>query len=592
MDEKELNLKISASPHVRSEATTADIMSDVMIALVPATAFGVYLFGLHAALLVLACVVSAVLAEFIYEKMFKLPVTIGDFSAVVTGLLLAMNLPPELPIWMGVLGSVFAIIVVKQLFGGLGKNFMNPALAARCFLLLSFGASMTRFVYDGVTTATPLALLKNGSSVNLKDMFLGFTGGTIGETSALALLIGAGYLLIKRVISPKIPLVYIGTFAIAMTIYAVVKDKDVVNFVLCEICGGGLMLGAWFMATDYVTSPITPVGKIIYGIILGLLTFVLRIFGNGAEGVSYAIIMSNILVPLIEMATKPKAFGEGAELSEEDKKKKKEDKKDEKKEADAKEEAKSDKADVKTEKTEAKSDKAEAKTAKNEAKSDKTEVKTTKSEAEKDASEGKDIKGIFKAICAIMLITVIMGAILGTVYSVTKEPIEKAEEKAKQEAYKEVFPEADNIVTIDEETLDYKQVNDLIQSFGFTHDTIDEISYAVDADKNLIGFIVVVTNDNGYGGDIQMVVGMRTDTTITGLAFLVLDESPGLGMEADKDKFKSQFIGKHETRYEYSKTGAVVENQIDAISGATITTSAVTDGINAAVALITILGGE
>ena len=578
MDEKELNLKISASPHVRSDATTADIMSDVMIALVPATAFGVYLFGMHAALLVLACVVSAVLAEFIYQKMFKLPVTIGDFSAVVTGLLLAMNLPPELPIWMGVLGSVFAIIVVKQLFGGLGKNFMNPALAARCFLLLSFGASMTRFVYDGVTTATPLALLKNGSSVNLKDMFLGFTGGTIGETSALALLIGACYLLIKRVISPKIPLVYIGTFAIAMTIYAVVKDKDVVNFVLCEICGGGLMLGAWFMATDYVTSPITPVGKIIYGIILGLLTFVLRIFGNGAEGVSYAIIMSNILVPLIEMATKPKAFGEGAELSEEDKKKKKEDKKNEKKEADAKDDAKSDKAEAKTEKSEAKSDKAE--------------VKTTKSEDKKDTSEGKDIKGIFKAICAIMLITVIMGAILGTVYSVTKEPIEKAEEKAKQEAYKEVFPDADNIVTIDEETLDYKQVNDLIQSFGFTHDTIDEISYAVDADKNLIGFIVVVTNDNGYGGDIQMVVGMRTDTTITGLAFLALDESPGLGMEADKDKFKSQFIGKHETRYEYSKTGAVVENQIDAISGATITTSAVTDGINAAVALITILGGE
>ena len=554
MDEKELNLKISASPHVRSDATTADIMSDVMIALVPATAFGVYLFGMHAALLVLACVVSAVLAEFIYEKLFKLPVTIGDFSAVVTGLLLAMNLPPELPIWMGVLGSVFAIIVVKQLFGGLGKNFMNPALAARCFLLLSFGASMTRFVYDGVTTATPLALLKNGSSVNLKDMFLGFTGGTIGETSALALLIGAGYLLIKRVISPKIPLVYIGTFAIAMTIYAVVKDKDVVKFVLCEICGGGLMLGAWFMATDYVTSPITPVGKIIYGIILGLLTFVLRIFGNGAEGVSYAIIMSNILVPLIEMATKPKAFGEGAELSEEDKKKKKEDKKDEKKEADAKEEA--------------------------------------KSETQKDASDGKDIKGIFRAICAIMLITVIMGAILGTVYSVTKEPIEKAEEKAKQEAYKEVFPEADNIVTIGEENLDYKQVNDLIQSFGFTHDTIDEISYAVDADKNLIGFIVVVTNDNGYGGDIQMVVGMRTDTTITGLAFLVLDESPGLGMEADKAKFKEQFVGKHETRFEYSKTGAVAENQIDAISGATITTSAVTDGINAAVALITILGGE
>ncbi len=560
MDDKELKLKISASPHVRSEATTADIMSDVMIALVPATAFGVYLFGKHAAFLVLACVLSAVLAEFIYEKLMKLPVTVGDFSAVVTGLLLAMNLPPELPIWMGVLGSVFAIIVVKQLFGGLGKNFMNPALAARCFLLLSFGASMTRFVYDGVTTATPLALLKNGSHVELKNMFLGYTAGTVGETSAVALLIGAVYLLIKRVISPKIPLVYIGTFAIAMTIYAIVKDKDVVNFVLCEICGGGLMLGAWFMATDYVTSPITPVGKIIYGIVLGLLTFTLRIFGNGAEGVSYAIIMSNLLVPLIEMATKPKAFGEGAEISAEDKKKKK---------AEAKEEKKDEKSE-----------------------DEKKDVSESDKKSDASKKEGKDIKGIFKAICAIMLITVIMGAILGTVYSVTKEPIEKAEEKAKQEAYKEVFPEAADILTLDGEKLDYAQLNDLIHSFGFTHDTIDEICLVSDADQNLIGYIVVVTNDNGYGGKIQMVVGMRKDATITGLAFLELKESPGLGMEADKDKFKNQFVGKHETRYEYTKTGAVVDSQIDTISGATITTSAVTDGVNAAVALITMLGGE
>lgn len=570
MDEKELNLKISASPHVRSEATTADIMSDVMIALVPATAFGVYLFGLHAALLVLACVASAVLAEFIYEKMFKLPVTIGDFSAVVTGLLLAMNLPPELPIWMGVLGSVFAIIVVKQLFGGLGKNFMNPALAARCFLLLSFGAYMTRFVYDGVTTATPLALLKNGNSVNLKNMFLGYTAGTIGETSALALLIGAVYLLAKRVISPKIPLVYIGTFAVAMAIYAVVKDKNAVNFVLCEICGGGLMLGAWFMATDYVTSPITPVGKIIYGIVLGLLTFVLRIFGNGAEGVSYAIIMSNLLVPLIEMATKPKAFGEGAELSEEDKKKKKEDKekdkKDEKKEA--------------------------------EAKSDDAEEKSDKSKAKPDQSEAKDIKGIFKAICAIMLITVIMGAILGTVYSVTKEPIEKAEENAKQEAYKELFKDAEYVIPITNDQLDYDIVNKYLDSVGYTHDTIEELSYVIDSDGDLIGFIVTVTNNNGYNGDIRMMVGFKNyigvdnQIEITGISFLELSESPGLGMEADKDKFKNQFVGKKVSSFEYTKNGASKDNQIDAISGATITTSAVTEGVNAAIELIKTVGGK
>ena len=307
MNENELKFKISASPHVRSQATTADIMSDVMIALVPATAFGVYLFGKHAAFLVLACVLSAVLAEFIYEKLMKLPVTIGDFSAVVTGLLLAMNLPPELPIWMGVLGSVFAIIVVKQLFGGLGKNFMNPALAARCFLLLSFGASMTKFVYDGVTSATPLALLKNGSHVNLKDMFLGYTAGTIGETSVIAILIGAIILILLGVITLRIPAAYLITFAVFMLIFG--KEPMNANYLVAELCGGGLMLGAFFMATDYVTSPITPAGQIIYGICCGLLTGIFRCFGANAEGVSFAIILSNILVPIIEKFTIPRAFG-------------------------------------------------------------------------------------------------------------------------------------------------------------------------------------------------------------------------------------------------------------------------------------------
>ena len=566
-DNKTLNLKISASPHVRSKATTADIMFDVIIALVPATAIGVYNFGLHALLLVIACIVSAVLAEFLYEYIFKLPITIGDFSAVVTGLLLAMNLPPELPIWMAVVGSIFAIIVVKQLFGGLGKNFMNPALAARCFLILSFGAAMTRFTYDGVTTATPLAIIKNGGTYSLKDMFLGFTAGTIGETSAVALLIGALYLLLRRVISPRIPLVYIGTFTIAIALYGAFKDKDVVNYTLCELCGGGLMLGAWFMATDYVTSPITPKGKVIYGIILGLLTFVLRIFGNGAEGVSYAIIMTNLMVPLIELLSKPKPFGYQAELSEEEKKKsKKKAKKDDETDAD-----------------------------KSKAASDQSEKETDKTSEEAQSPEDKkDIKGIFKAITVIMLITVIMGAILGTVYSITKEPIAQAEEKAKQDAYKEVFPEADEIITYGDEELDYKAVNDVLGNYGYLNDHIDEISLAEDADGALAGYVIVVTTNQGYNGEIKLVVGLKTDLTITGISFLTLAESPGLGMEADKDKFKSQFVGRNVgiDGFNYTKTGAVADNEIDALSGATITTSAVVNAVNAAVTIVAVLGGE
>ena len=255
MEQENLKLKVSASPHVRSKATTSDIMFDVVIALVPATAFGLYIFGWYAALLVAVCIGSCVGFEALYQKCMGKKVTVGDFSAVVTGLLLALNLPPNLPIWMAIAGSAFAIIIVKQLFGGLGQNFMNPALGARCFLLLSFSRYMTNFVYDGVATATPLATLKLTGMVNLRSMFLGYTAGTIGETSVVALLIGAIYLLCKRVISPKIPLIYIGTFTIAVAIYAATKDYNVPVYVAAHLCGGGLMLGAWFMACLLYTSP-------------------------------------------------------------------------------------------------------------------------------------------------------------------------------------------------------------------------------------------------------------------------------------------------------------------------------------------------
>lgn len=571
------NLKISSSPHVRSKDTTSDIMFDVIIALVPATVVGLYNFGLSAACIVAACITTCILSEYIYQKAMKKTVTVGDFSAAVTGLLLALNLPPTLPIWMAMLGSVFAIIVVKQLFGGLGQNFMNPALAGRCFLLMSFLKPMTNFVYDGVTSATPLATLKAGEAVNLKSMFLGFTGGTIGETSTLAILIGAAYLLARRVISPKIPVVYIGTFAIAIAIYGAATGKDVGYFLLAHLCGGGLMLGAWFMATDYVTSPITSKGKIVFGVILGLLTFVLRIFGASAEGVSYAIIISNILVPLIEKITAPKSFGYGAELRDKNGKLKEQKKEESKKEVIP---------DAETDKL-----------TENDTELDKCSAEDEKT---REVSAKKyDIKGIARATAIIFGITLVMGAALGIVYNLTKNPIEAAREKAKREAYLEVYPEAADIVVVTERDLinesngkvSYEVINNAVHKRGFTSDTIDELCFAYDSDGNFIGIVVTITNRDGYAGNITMVVGISLKREITGITFVEINETSGLGLEATTASFREQFVGPIKTSFTYTKMEKSNPNEIDAISGATITTSAVVDGVNAAVEILKILLG-
>jgi len=300
-------LKVSSSPHVRAKDDTSRIMLYVILALMPTTIFGIVNFGLRALALILVCVFTCVISEFLFEKAVGKKNTIGDFSAVVTGLLLALNLPFTLPIWQAVLGSVFAIVVVKMLFGGLGQNFMNPALGGRVFLVISFAATMTHFEYDGVAGATPLQLLKSGEAVNTLDMLIGHTGGTIGETSALCILIGAIILILLGVIDLTIPGVYIVTFSIFIILFG--GHGFDTTYLVAHLCGGGLMLGAFFMATDYVTSPITPSGKVIFGICLGLLTGIFRIFGNSAEGVSFAIIFSNLLVPLIEKVTVPRAFG-------------------------------------------------------------------------------------------------------------------------------------------------------------------------------------------------------------------------------------------------------------------------------------------
>lgn len=301
-------LKVSSNPHIRSKDTTSRIMLYVVVALLPAALFGVYNFGLHALLLILTTVAATVLSEYIYDKCMGKKISIGDFSAVVTGLLLALNLPPKAPLWIGVLGGIFAIIVVKMLFGGLGQNFMNPALGARCFLLISFTSIMTNFDCDTYTGATPLAVIKSGEgSVELINMIVGKTLGTIGETSMIAILIGAAFLLFMKVIDLRVPGSYILSFLIFIVLFSG-KGFDV-NYILSQLAGGGLMLGAFFMATDYVTRPITKNGQYVYGIFLGIMTGIFRLFGPSAEGVSYAIIIGNLLVPLIENVTRPAAFG-------------------------------------------------------------------------------------------------------------------------------------------------------------------------------------------------------------------------------------------------------------------------------------------
>ena len=292
-------LLVSPAPHFRRKRNTQTIMLDVVIALMPALIASVIIFGFRALLVVAVCVLTCVLCEFAFEKLCKRHITVGDLSAVVTGILLGFNLPHTIPIWQAIFGSVVAIVVVKQLFGGIGKNFANPAITARIVMMVSFASTMTSFnKIDGVSSATPLTELGSG---NLVDLFLGNHTGSLGETCALAILIGGIYLLCRGVITWHIPVTYIGTVALL----GAIAGYNPIEYILC----GGLMLGAFFMATDYSTSPSISWGKVIFGIGCGLITFVIRQFGGYNEGVSFAILIMNILTPYITMLTRKKPFG-------------------------------------------------------------------------------------------------------------------------------------------------------------------------------------------------------------------------------------------------------------------------------------------
>ena len=316
-DYKGLKLIASSNPHIRNNEDTRSLMLDVIIALMPALAMSVYVFGVTTLISAVVSVAGAVFFEWLYRKLLKKPQTIGDLSAALTGLLLSMVCPPMLPYWMLLVGDFFAIFVVKQLYGGIGKNFLNPALAGRAALVACYASQMTSWAaprtVDAVTAATPLAMMKAGefealtAQYSLSDMFIGFIGGSAGEVSAMMLLIGGLYLIFRRVISWHTPVAYIGTVAVLTFLFP--QGNDALTYMLYNVFGGGLMLGAFFMATDYVTSPVTKEGQLIYGLGCGLLTVFIRYFGSYPEGVCYSILIMNCLVWIIDKYTKPTRFG-------------------------------------------------------------------------------------------------------------------------------------------------------------------------------------------------------------------------------------------------------------------------------------------
>lgn len=308
-------LIVSSSPHLRADDSINRIMRDVVIALLPATLAGIYFFRMGAVKVILAAIIAAVVTEAVIQKVRKQPVTINDWSAVVTGLLLAFNIPATAPWWLPVVGSIFAIAIVKHTFGGLGHNFMNPALAARAMLLASWPVPMTNWVTpgaDAVSTATPLALISGTEAAgqalpSMVDLLMGNVGGCIGETSAILLILGGVYLIFRGVITPRIPVIYISTVAV---LTFVLGGGFSLQYMIYQVLAGGLMLGAFYMATDYASSPVTPKGQVIYALGCGILTSIIRLYGGYPEGVSYSILLMNVAAPLIDKYTSPRVFGE------------------------------------------------------------------------------------------------------------------------------------------------------------------------------------------------------------------------------------------------------------------------------------------
>ncbi len=510
-------LNLSAGPHVRDRWTTPFIMMIVLIALVPAAAIGVIVHAvryhsLNALWIILASIGSAMLTELLFCLATRRKITIWDGSAAVTGMLLALCLSPNTPVILPIIGSVFAILVVKCCFGGLGRNFINPALAARCFLLLSFSNGMTNYPgVDALTSATPVALIKAGSMVNITDMFLGTAGGVIGS-SIVALLIGGLVLWGLDIIHGEICFSVIGGFTLCLALFGG-RGFDP-GFLAAHLCSGGVIMGAFFMATDYTTSPVSRLGQLVYGCLIGVLGALFRILGKSADSFSYSIIIANLFTPLIDLYIVPKPYAY---------------------------------------------------------------CKSAIAKAE-GVAKPPFFKRIPKPVIALTIITLLAGVALSGVFSMTKDPIEANELAKKRESYKVVCETATDFRDVEAGKNAIEALNGGTYGGGkFGSTTVDEVLEAVDANGNTVGYVFSVTNRNAYNPPLKLALGVKPDGTIMKIAFIELNETPGKGSIAAEPKFKDQFNDR--------KADAFVlnggETGIDAISGATVTSKAVLNAVNA-----------
>ena len=499
----QLLFNVSSSPHMRSRLTTGEVMYDMILALMPVTVAGVYVHGFHAFLVIAMSVLSAVLTEFVFDYVAGRPNTVKDGSAVVTGLLLALCLPASVPLYIPYVGSLFAILVVKCFFGGLGHNFMNPALAARCFLLISFGGAMTNYTLDGVSAATPLA---TGSTANIMQIFLGFSSGVIGSSVA-ALMLGGLWLWVVDDITFEIPASALVAFALFVGLFGGQGFDPA--YIAANICGGGIVMGAFFMATDPVTSPVTSTGQLVYGAVVGILAGLFRVKGSTADSVSYAIIIANMVTPLIDEFFVPKPFGYREQSTEK--------------------------------------------------------------------------KGIPKSALVLCVITLLAGVCLSGVYSMTKDTIAEQQMAANLASYQAVCPGAVSFEYDSDISAAVDALGGDVYGSDYGKAYINEMVVGTDDSGNPTGYVISATSGDGMEGNITVSIGLTSDGTGSGIAFTELNETPGLGSLVDEDAFKGQFAGVKTDSFVLNKSGgSTADNEIDSVTGASISSQAVVNAVNAA----------
>ena len=494
-------LNISSGPHIRNPLSTKAVMHDVLIALLPTTVLGIWAHGAYSAMIIAVSIAAAVLTEYLFDKVTKRKNTIGDCSAIVTGLLLALTLPARVPVYIPVLGAVFAILVVKCLFGGLGHNIMNPALAGRSFLLISFGTAMTGYTLDSVAGATPLAQVAAGQTVDLLALCIGNTSGVIGS-SALGLLVGGIYLLLSGGITWEIPTSIIVSFTAFVAIFG--GHGLSAAYILPQILGGGLLMAAFFMATDPVSSPSTTKGQLIFGAFTGILIGLFRVKGASADSTTYAVLLADLVGPVIDDLFVPIPY------------------------------------------------------------------------AYYIPKERK--KAIPKPVIILVCITLVAGVALSGVYVMTADRIAENKENANQAAFLEVVPDA---ASFDKDDAVRSAIENAQGTYGSV--TIENAVVGKDASGNVVGYVVHVSNSDSFDGGLALVVGIRADGSLNGIAFTELHETPGMGMRCGEAEFMDQFVGAQAEQFTLNKGGASSgPDGIDAVNGATVTSNSVVNAVNAA----------